>query len=186
MEDNALDISLRQAILAAEPGLEEKLETDRDAYLRVVSLSAQANARVPYLLNSAVTAARTAGHSWARVGKELGMTRQAAQQRFSINDTIPAEFAGTVKKLQPLTAFDEMEALERAGREGWHSISFGMLYHLVEKTDEQWQHLRVLATSSRSSLEADGWRRIGRMWFPWAYYARNTGRKAELSPDGIE
>jgi hypothetical protein len=121
MEDNALDISLRQAILAAEPGLEEKLETDR-----------------------------------------------------------------TVKKLQPLTAFDEMEALERAGREGWHSISFGMLYHLVEKTDEQWQHLRVLATSSRSSLEADGWRRIGRMWFPWAYYARNTGRKAELSPDGIE
>lgn len=186
MEDNVLDVSLRRAILAAEPGLEHELETDRDAYLRVVSLSAQANARVPYLLNSAVTAARTAGHSWTRIGKELGMSRQAAQQRFSGDDNMPVEFVGAVKKLQPLTAFDEMEALDDAGREGWHSISFGMLYHLVEKTDEQWEHLRVPATSSRSSLEADGWRRIGRMWFPWAYYTRNTGRKAEPSPDSIE
>lgn len=56
----------------------------------------------------------------------------------------------------------------------------------VEKTDEQWEHLRVPATSSRSALEAEGWRRIGRMWFPWAYYARNTGRKAEPAPEGGE
>lgn len=175
MTENNLDISLRKAILTAEPGLEEALEQDVDAYLRVVSLSAQAVSRLPFILNSAVAAARTAGHSWAKIGAELGMSRQAAQQRFTAADETPAEALGATRKLHPLTAFDEMEALDRAGKEGWHSIGFGALYHLVEKTDEQWEHIRVPATSSRSSLEAEGWRRIGRMWFPWAYYARRTG-----------
>ncbi|WP_343317806.1 hypothetical protein AAFM46_11085 [Arthrobacter sp. TMP15] len=175
MIENNLDVSLRRAILTAEPGLEKALEQDADAYLRVISLSAQALERLPLLLNSAVAAARTAGHSWAKIGAELGMSRQAAQQRFTAADQTPAEAVGATKKLHPLTAFDEMEALDRVGKDGWHSIGFGTLYHLIEKTEEQWEHLRVPATSSRSSLEAAGWQRIGRMWFPWAYYARNTG-----------
>jgi len=82
--------------------------------------------------------------------------------------------------LSPLTSFTEMPVLERAGRLGWHSIGFGTLYHLVEKSDEQWLHQRVPPFISRQrALEAEGWSRIGFMWFPWAYYAKPTGIPAE-------
>ncbi|MDQ2851528.1 MAG: hypothetical protein M3Y49_12480, partial [Actinomycetota bacterium] len=112
------------------------LEGDPEAYLRVVSLSAQAAESIPLLLNSAVSATRTAGHSWAKIGQELWMSRQAAQQRFTAAAETPVAAVGTVRKLHPLTAFDELEALDRAGKGGWHSIGFAMLYHLVEESDE--------------------------------------------------
>lgn len=72
-----------------------------------------------------------------------------------------------------------MEALDRAGTDGWHWIGFGTLFHLVEKTDEQWEHLRVPATSSGFSLEAARWQRIERTRFPLAYYARMTGNAVQ-------
>lgn len=34
-------------------------------------------------LAASVSAARAAGHTWASIGGELGMTRQAAQQRWT-------------------------------------------------------------------------------------------------------
>ena len=34
-----------------------------------------------------VTGLRTAGYSWAEIGNRLGITRQAAQQRFGPTDT---------------------------------------------------------------------------------------------------
>jgi hypothetical protein len=79
-----------------------------------------------------------------------------------------------------VTALDEMERLAELGRQGWHSVAFGTLYHDLERADQQWEHKRVVAfTHGRRELESDGWSRIGGMWFPWAYYSRPTGKPVQ-------
>ena len=75
--------------------------------------------------------------------------------------------------LSPLTAFDEMEVLEREGKLGWHVVDFGPFFHVVERSDHPWEHRRVpFAVGPRlRKLEADGWTAVG-AWFPWRYLKR--------------
>jgi hypothetical protein len=40
---------------------------------------------IDHALTHAVTGLREAGYSWADIGERLGITRQAAQQRFGVN-----------------------------------------------------------------------------------------------------
>src|SRR5690606_3620807 len=93
--------------------------------------------------------------------------------------------SGTERRIiSPLTATNEMEVLNRAGRAGWHSVGFGALYHVVERSDRQWEHTRVLALGRRRRrLEQEGWERIGSMWFPWTYFKRPLDLPAELGTD---
>ena len=174
---SALGENISAAIHAADPELQQRLEHDRAAYLDLVVLTQRASTETDALLRSAIAAARSAGHSWAAVGEALGISKQAAQQRFG---DVTAPLVGEQRVLSPLTSFTEMEVLQRAGRLGWHSVGFGSLYHLVEKSDVQWRHERVPAFGSgRRELEAAGWQRIGSMWFPWAYYAIATDEPAQ-------
>ena len=105
------------------------------------------------------------------------MTRQGAHQRYGAAEP-PA--TGTTWRLTPVTAYDEMARLAEAGRRGWHSVGFGMLYHDLERSDVQWEHLRITAFQRHRhrDLLAEGWQRIGTMSFPWAYYARPTRQPA--------
>lgn len=155
-----------------DPDIHRDLDADRDAYLRLVATAADIDEEARETLRDAVRSARGAGVSWERIGDTLHISRQAAQQRFG-QEARPAETRG--RRLSPVTAFDEMERLEEAGRQGWHSVAFGTLYHDLVLDDQQWEHRRVSVFSSRQALEADGWERIGSMWIPWAYYARPTG-----------
>lgn len=87
-------------------------------------------------------------------------------------------------RLGPVTLFTEMGALERAGRRGWRVVGSGTAYHVVAKTQVQWEFRRVFASRSTGrALLADGWQRIGTGWFPWGYYQRATGEPAE--PDEV-
>ena len=107
------------------------------------------------------------------------MTRQAAQQRFGGPSGANEDAAPGRRILSPVTAFDEMQALEQAGRHGWHSVGYGVMHHVLEKSDVQWEHRRMRAWSPKiRQLEAEGWQRVGTYWFPWAYYARPTSRPA--------
>lgn len=170
---------LSAAIASEDPSLHDRLADDAAAYLDLVVVTARADAATGEMLRSAVSSARTAGHSWDAIGKVLGMTRQAAQQRFG--DRAPVQSGPTTRVLSPLTAFNEMEALARAGREGWHSVAYGALFHVVEKSDQQWEHVRLfLATDAARALERGGWRRIDSGWFPWIYLKRPLGIPPEL------
>lgn len=161
-----------------EPGLAERLSSDPEASVRLVEVALAVTAESQAVLQSAVDAARGAGQSWERVGAAIGTSRQAAQQRFGRRGDEPDDVV--VWRMTPVTAFDEMDRLEEAGRGGWRSIGNGPLYHDLVKTDEQWEHIRVSAFGAdRKALEADGWTKAGAMWFPWVYYARATGRPAE-------
>lgn len=181
-EDELLRERLSEAIARTIPGLQERFPTDSGVHLELIRYTAQAKAETEVLLQHTVTAARNAGHSWEAIGSTLGMTRQAAQQRFSKGEP-QVELVGETRRLSPLTAFDEMEILNRAGRYGWHSVGFGTLFHTIQKDEQQWEHRRVVFFEpSRAALEAEGWKRIGSMWFPWAYYARPTGEPAMPMP----
>ncbi|NYI05772.1 hypothetical protein [Allostreptomyces psammosilenae] len=173
-----------EAILGAPEGLREGLEHDPESFLRLVAATRVGAEETSRLLREAVGGARGAGHSWDTLGRLLGVSRQAAQQRFATPspDKAGAQAAtetadaptGERRVLSPLTAFDEMPALAEAGRAGWQLVDYGPLYHVVEASDRQWEHRRVALAmgARRRRLEAEGWIAVGSGYFPWSYYKR--------------
>ncbi len=149
--------------------------------LDVVSRVVEAEVVVRDLLRQSVLAARAAGCSWAAIGTVLGMSRQAAQQRFGGAVTGVPDDDDRERWLGPVTAFDELPELELAGRLGWHTVEAGILRHRMVRTDTQWEHKRVVWPGSLARNERDGWQ-IGCRAFPWVYLIRDTGLPAEPEP----
>ena len=149
---------------------------DGDRHLVIVRRTAHAERALRDLLRQSVLAARANGHSWAAIGADLDMSRQAAQQRFGGPSSTAA--AGSEERwLGPVTAFDEMRELDLAGRLGWHTVEAGMLRHRMVRTTTQWEHKRVVWTGSLRRYERDGWQ-LGCHAFPWVYLVRDTGEPA--------
>lgn len=145
--------------------------------LAVVRRAAEADQVAGDLLQQAVTAARANGHSWAEIGETLGLTRQAAQQRFGRAAPDAADGAEGDREerwLGPVTAFDEMAELALAGDLGWHTVGAGMLRHRMVRTPTRWEHRRVVWSGSLARHEKDGWQ-VGCRAFPWIYLVRDTG-----------
>jgi len=185
-EVTALREAIATAVLNSPAGMSTALQDDPQAYLRLVAATRTAAEETSRLLREAVDGARHAGHSWDSVGQLLGVSRQAAQQRFgtpasTVANTQPVAGAPARRVLSPLTAFDEMDVLAEEGRHGWHSVDYGTLFHLVEASPWQWEHRRVLVSIGprRHRLHDEGWQLIGSMWFPWAYYKRRLDIPAE-------
>jgi hypothetical protein len=106
------------------------------------------------------------------VGSALGMSRQAAQQRFSLK-VDAYEDSPECRRLVGLTAANEIEQLNAWGEQGWHSIGYGPFFHDVERSDNRWEHCRAVVGSRKvRALESKGWVRVGTMWFPWVYFKR--------------
>lgn len=164
----------RVVLAAADVGSGDTL--DAEGHLALIAAGARAEEAARETLHRSVVAARAAGVSWARIGERLGMTRQAAQQRFGMAEGEPVGEAE--RWLGPVTAFDEMRELEMAGRAGWHTIEAGMLAHRMVRTATQWQHRRVLWRASLARERADGWQ-VGCRAFPWIYLVRDSGVPAE-------
>lgn len=169
---------IADAVLSGPDGLRDELEHERASYLRLVAASRTGAEETSRLLREAISGARRAGHSWDAIGRVLGVSRQAAQQRFGAATAGAAEAPATAgdadrRVLTPLTAFDEMETLDREGLLGWHLVDFGPFFHVVERSDRPWEHRRVpFAVGPRlRRLEAEGWIPVG-AWFPWRYLKR--------------
>ena len=147
-------------------------------HLALVARAAAAEQASQELQRRTVAAARSAGISWAALGRELGMSRQAVQQRFGTRaeDAAPE---GRERWLGPVTAFDEMPELELAGRMGWRTVGAEMLRHRMLQTDTQWEHRRVLWTRPVHHYLTDGWQ-LGCRAFPWLYLVRDL----HLPPEG--
>ncbi|MFB6550543.1 MULTISPECIES: hypothetical protein [unclassified Streptomyces] len=168
------------AVLDAPDGLVESLEHDPEGYLRLVAASRVGAEETSRLLREAVQGARAAGQSWDTVGGVLGVSRQAAQQRFADRGRPGPDASGAAERrvLTPLTAFNEMQALAEAGTDGWHVVDFGPFFHVVEKSGHPWEHRRVpFAVGARHRrMEEQGWTQVGSGAFPWRYYKRPVRR----------
>ncbi|WP_199421486.1 hypothetical protein [Actinotalea solisilvae] len=177
---------LAAALDAAEPGLAARLADDPAAHLDLVALARDARGETDVLLAAAVASARAAGCTWEQVGGVLGMTKQAAQQRYGRRDElsvpVPPSDGPRTMTLAPLSAVNEMRVLDRAGRHGWHSVGYGALFHVVERSDVQWEHAR---TGILSRPRGDGWERVGGGWVLWSYWARPTSAPALPGPDDV-
>ncbi len=84
--DDHLRAHLSEAIAHTDPTLRDRLHTEPAAYLDLVALTARARDETDALLRLAVAGARAAGCTWEAVGGALGMTKQAAHQRFGTVD----------------------------------------------------------------------------------------------------
>ncbi len=171
--------TLAAAIAKVDPTIEKRIDTDPQATLDLVVITSEAYVETGKLLSSAVSSARSAGWSWEAVGKALGMSRQAAQQRFGLKSG-SADASAECERLVGVTAINEMDMLNEKGRHGWSSTGYGPLFHDLEKSDFQWTHKRAFVGSRKAKhLENEGWERIGNVWFPWIYFKKGLGIPAE-------
>lgn len=179
MTTRVLRDALAETISSVAGVLPDDADDPREL-VALVGVTARAGDEVGHLLRQAVGSARAAGASWESIGRELGMSRQAAHQRFGHagEDAAAVEITPERRILGPVTAFTEMEELRLAGRLGWHSVGLGAFQHVVERSDTQWEHRRVAVVGpTRAALEREGWTVVG-SWFPWVYLKRTTGAPA--------
>lgn len=152
-------------------------------YLEIVKVASDIENQARALLHEAVNSARSAGATWSAVGSTLGMSKQAAQKRFTTQHApLTSDLDPDDRILGPVTAFDEMAELALAGRYGWHSVEFGPFFHRVTRSETQWEHVRVsMLTGRAKSLRAEGWQLIASA-FPYTYLKRDLGTPALIEP----
>jgi hypothetical protein len=121
-----------------------------------------------------VDAARRSGLSWSEIGEVLGISKQAAQQRFRTPDINEAAGPSDASEDEILVrwgahAFNEMDILREEGAKGHELVSFGPLFLKFRRTETNWEYRRVIG--GRPKLEREGWRYVG-SWLPFFYYKR--------------
>ncbi len=149
-------------------------EEDSTSYLRLINAADIAHKESGYLLDDAVYQAKRIKHPWASIGDVLGISRQAAQQRFNLNSAPLTEFDETkTRRITGAHAFNEMALLRVEGKAGNHLVGFGPLFLMVQESEQQWEHKRVLNFSwqAKEDLESNGWTYVG-AWLPFLYYKR--------------
>jgi hypothetical protein len=146
---------------------------DAESFLHLVDATRIAGEECAALQRSVVHQARRADNAWAAIGDRLGITRQAAQQRFAPESADQGNATGT-RQVTGATAFNEMRRLEEEGAAGYHLVGFGPLFLTLQASDQPWEHRREVALNiegKRARLEKAGWRYIG-AWFPFHYFKR--------------
>ena len=167
----ALGCALEAAILA-HAHLEHERPGDPGAFLRLTGASTDALRLCERLQVEAVQQARRANSSWSELGAVLGMTRQAAQQRFG-PEVVPQDGPNGIKRISWATAFDEMRILKLIGAAGYHLVRVGGMSLEFESSPMAWEHLRAesMAPERLAALTEQGWVFVGR-WFPFSYLKR--------------
>lgn len=132
------------------------------------------------LLHDWVGTGKRAGLSWADVGAVMGISRQAAQQRFAPSSTFMS--VGTVGTDRDgllvrsgMNAFNEVAAMEDEGRKGNELVGAAPFKLYFAPRDGRWENMRISALRRRSSVieqyEDEGWTHAF-TWSPFVYLTR--------------
>ena len=175
-ERHELTEGVRSAVSAA---IRERarFQPAEDVPILALTAAAIAMAEVTTMLNEAVMTSRHAGYSWTEIGDRIGITRQAARKRLGVVASDMGEWNADVRQVNSHT---EMPVLKMMGREGWHSVGFGVLHHRLRRSDQQWEHRRDAFPQfgNRERLESEGWQHVG-TFYPWQYFKRPLDLPAE-------
>ena len=124
------------------------------------------------VLHRWVEAARRSGLSWSEIGDALGISKQAAQQRFRSPDADENDLAlGEGEKVvrYGANAFNEMSILREEGENGHELVGIGPLRLTFRRTERRWEYRRVIGTGA--GLEREGWTYVA-SWLPFLYFKR--------------
>jgi hypothetical protein len=121
-----------------------------------------------------VEAARRTGLSWADIGNALGISKQAAQQRFKsieMDDDFAGDDGEEIVRLGA-TAFNEMSILRSEGSKGNELIRTGALILVFRPTAHQWEYRRRIGGGSTvAEMMRGGWTYVS-SWMPFLYFKR--------------
>ena len=121
-----------------------------------------------------VDAARRAGLSWTEIGTALGISKQAAQQRFKsseMSDDLTGDDGEEIVRLGA-TAFNEMSILRDEGRKGRELVRTGALTLVFRLTGNPWEYRRRVGMASMTAeMKKSGWIYVS-SWIPFHYFKR--------------
>lgn len=121
-----------------------------------------------------IDAARRTGLSWTEIGNALGISKQAAQQRFKSGDMDDELTSGEGEEIVRLgaTAFNEMNILREEGEKGHELVRTGALTLVFRPTGRLWEYRRrVGAASPTAEMKKAGWTYVS-SWLPFHYFKR--------------
>jgi hypothetical protein len=135
-----------------------------------------------------VDAGRHAGLSWAEIGDVLGVSRQAAQQRFSPSDIGPTAGGDWIVRTR-MTAFNELAALAEEGLKGNELVDAAPLKLFFAPRGRPWRNIRVTAFGTRRNptvkrFEDDGWKKAVE-WGPFYYFTRPADSEAPVDGGAV-
>lgn len=157
-------------------------QASADDYRNLIRAAYVVSDEAGHSLSRWVDTGRHAGMSWAEIGDVLGVSRQAAQQRFS-----PSSIAGSPPLVEGatsedlivrthMTAFNEVAALREEGEKGNELVGAAPFKLYFVPRGRPWQNIRV--TSFRVSgapligrYEEAGWT-FALDWGPFYYFTR--------------
>ena len=121
-----------------------------------------------------VDAARRTGLSWTDIGSALGISKQAAQQRFKSTETaddLAGEDGEEIVRLGA-TAFNEMSILRDEGKKGRELVRTGALTLVFRPTSHPWEYRRrVGVVPMIAEMKSAGWIYVS-SWIPFHYFKR--------------
>ncbi|MCP4307034.1 MAG: hypothetical protein GY926_12770 [bacterium] len=127
-----------------------------------------------------VGSGKRAGLTWADIGAVLGISRQAAQQRFAPATTfmgvgtVGAEEDGLIVR-SGLNAFNEVAVMDDEGSQGNELVGAAPFKLYFTPRDGKWENKRITALRRRNSVikqyEDEGWTHAF-TWSPFVYLTR--------------
>lgn len=121
-----------------------------------------------------IDAARRTGLSWTDIGNALGISKQAAQQRFkltAIEDHLAGREGEEIFRVGA-TAFNEMRILSEEGRKGSELVRTGALTLIFRSTTQLWEYQRKLGAQPMiTEMKREGWIYVS-SWLPFHYFKR--------------
>lgn len=152
---------------------------DRENTLEIVGYADISLDESRIVLGRWVSAARRTGASWADIGKTIGISRQAAQQRFG-GEEFPKSSAegnqpGSVITRKGVTAFNERRVMDDEGRKRRRLTGVGFLTLQFVQTDKLWEHRRITLPKAIDDMidehTEQGWTHVA-SWSPFHYFCR--------------
>lgn len=147
----------------------------KDEYRDVIEAAHIVSDEARLALHRWVDAGRRMGMSWTELGSVLGISKQAAQQRFRTSAEPGNTTDGALIEIRlGATAFNEMRMLEDEGRRGNELVRTGMLSLVFRRSEQQWEYQRVVAVTgggAEAQMSQAGWTYVS-SWFPFHYFKR--------------